>query len=200
VASAFAPLPAILPASRREVLSFASAVPRAQTVIGEAATEGRLRDALREAGVVHVATHGVMNARNPLFSRLELANVAGAGSHDNGRLEVHELLGLRIASDLVFLSGCETGIGDAWSTPFDLGEDYATLARSFLFAGARNVIATLWRIDDEGAAEFARNFYSALRTLPVPEALARAQVQMLRADGRQNPYFWAAFEVTGAGR
>jgi CHAT domain-containing protein len=198
-AIAFAPLPDELPATRREALAIASVFPRSRSVIGAAATEGALRRALNENGVIHVATHGIMNARNPLFSRIELAPSRSTSTGDNGRLETHELLGLDITSRLVFLSGCETGVGEAWSTSFDLGEDYTTLARSFLFAGARSVIASLWRIDDEGAAEFARRFYDALRTLPAPEAIARAQVEMLSAGQWRSPYFWAAFEVVGDG-
>ena len=198
-AVAFAPLPDELPASGREAQAITSAFPGARSVIGPAATERELRRSLNESGVIHVATHGVMNARNPLFSRIELAPSESSTTGDNGRLETHELLGLRITSRLVFLSGCETGVGEAWSTPFDLGEDYTTLARSFLFAGARNVIASLWRVDDEGAAELARRFYDALRTLPAAEALAQAQVQMLSAGRWRSPYFWAAFEVVGDG-
>ena len=198
-AVAFAPLPQELPASLREVLAIAKALPGARSVIGRAATERELRRSLDESDVIHVATHGYMNARNPLFSRIELAPSASSTTSDNGRLETHELLGLRITSRLVFLSGCETGVGEAWSTPFDMGEDYTTLARSFLFAGARNVIASLWRIDDDGAAELARRFYEGLRTLSAADALARAQVQMLSTGQWRNPYFWAAFEVVGDG-
>jgi CHAT domain-containing protein len=198
-AVALAPLPDELPASRREVLAIASAFPGTRPVIGPAATERELRRSLDESGVIHVATHGYMNARNPLFSRIELAPSSSSSTRDNGRLETHELLGMSITSRLVFLSGCETGVGEAWSTPFDMGEDYTTLARSFLFAGARNVIASLWRIDDEGAAELARRFYEGLRTLPAADALARAQVQMLSTGQWRNPYFWAAFEVVGDG-
>ena len=198
-AVAFAPLPDELPASRREALAITSAFPEARSVIGPAATERELRRSLDESGVIHVATHGYMNARNPLFSRIEMAPSRSSTTSDNGRLETHELLGLSITSRLVFLSGCETGVGEAWSTPFDLGEDYTTLARSFLFAGARNVIASLWRIDDEGAAELARRFYEGLRTLPAAEALAQAQVEMLSTGQWRNPYFWAAFEVVGDG-
>jgi CHAT domain-containing protein len=198
-AVAFAPFPYELQASRREALAITAAFPRARSVIGPAATERELRRSLDERGVVHVATHGIMNARNPLFSRIEMAPSESSTTSDNGRLETHELLGLRIRSQLVFLSGCETDVGGAWSTPFDLGEDYTTLARSFLFAGARNVIASLWRIDDEGAAELARRFYDNLRTMPAAEALAHAQVQMLSTDQWRSPYFWAAFEVVGDG-
>ena len=74
-----------------------------------------------------------MNSRNSLFSRIELTPGSGEPG-DDGRLEVHELLRLRIRSPLVFLSGCETGVGAAWSNQFARGEDYATLAQAFLYA------------------------------------------------------------------
>jgi CHAT domain-containing protein len=197
---AFAPFPRRLPGTQREVESFVRTLPSARAILGAEATEPRLRDALRSGAAVHVATHAVMNARNPLFSRIELAASGHDESADNGRLEVHELLALRVASPLVFLSGCETGVGDAWSNAFELGEDYTTLAQSFLFAGADNVVATLWRINDESAAALAARFYEWSKTLPFPEALARAQREMLAAPTLSAPYFWAAYEVTGGPR
>jgi CHAT domain-containing protein len=148
---------------------------------------------------VHVATHGVMNPRNPMFSRLELARGRGDPA-DDGRLEVHELLGLRVNAPIVFLSGCETGVGGAWSTGFGQGEDYATLAQAFLYAGAGSVVATLWRIGDEGAAAFAERFYRHLGTLEPAEALADAQRAMLQERKYASPYYWAAYLVSGDGR
>ena len=174
-AEVFAPFPEALPATPAEARSFRRAMPGAVAHVGTAATERRLRSALASGAIVHVATHALMNARNPLFSRLELATNEDGVSDDNGRLEVHELLDLRFQSPLVFLSGCETGLGASWSTQFEKGQDYTTIAQALLFAGARNVVATLWRIDDDGAAEFASRFYSARQTLGAPEALARAQ-------------------------
>jgi CHAT domain-containing protein len=120
-------------------------------------------------------------------------------SANDGRLEAHELLGMRISAPLVFLSGCETGIGGAWSTRFDTGEDYAALAQTLLYAGARNVVATLWRIDDDGAAEFARYFYEALRGAGYPEAIAEAQRLLIRNPKYRSPYYWAAYQVSGGG-
>jgi CHAT domain-containing protein/tetratricopeptide (TPR) repeat protein len=198
-AEVFAPFPEALPATRAEARSVRSSVPGAVAHVGGAATEGRLRSALASGAIVHVATHGVMNARNPLFSRLELATREGGASDDNGRLEVHELLDLHFQSPLVFLSGCETGLGASWSTQFETGQDYTTISQALLFAGARNVVATLWRIDDEGAAEFARRFYSARQTLGAPEALARAQREMIADPRWRGPYLWAAYEVSGGG-
>src|SRR4051794_4635784 len=146
-AEVFAPFPDVLPATRAEARGFLRTIPGAVAHVGDAATEARLRSALGSGAVVHVATHGVMNARNPLFSRLELAVQENGSGENNGRLEVHELLDLHFRSPLVFLSGCETGLGAAWSTQFEAGQDYTTIAQALLFAGARNVVATLWRID-----------------------------------------------------
>ena len=195
-AGAFAPFSRTLPGSVREVRAFQRAVTEADRITGKRATEWALRKALSGGGIVHLATHGVMNPRNPMFSRLELSGGTGR-PEDDGRLEVHELLALRIASPLVFLSGCETGVGAAWSTQFARGEDYATLAQAFLYAGARTVAATLWQIGDEGAAAFAERFYIHLRTVPPDEALARAQRELLRGARYSSPFYWAGYQVIG---
>jgi CHAT domain-containing protein/tetratricopeptide (TPR) repeat protein len=196
-AMAFAPFPASLPGSLHEVRTFRDALSSAKAREGPRATERRLRQALSAGGVVHLATHGVLNSRNPMFSRIELATGEGT-PEDDGRLEVHELLALRTDASLVFLSGCETGVGAAWSTQFARGEDYATLAQAFLFSGVGNVVGTLWPIQDDGAAAFAERFYAALGSQPPAEALATAQRQMLK-DGRfGSPYHWAAYQVFGS--
>jgi CHAT domain-containing protein len=197
--AAFAPLAQALPASRVEAVQFRRSVRDAEALIGARATEAALRAALSGTGAVHVATHGVMNARNPMFSRIELAPGKGDGATDDGRLEVHEVLGLVIRSPLVFLSGCETGLGAAWSTSFNRAEDYATLAQAFLYAGARNVVATLWRVADESSAEFAEYFYAHLGSSAAPEALAAAQRRMLSDARRGAPYHWASYQVSGDG-
>jgi CHAT domain-containing protein len=191
-----APFPAALPASRRELRAVRRTLDGAQTAEGGAATERRLREGLAAGQPVHVATHGVMNGRNPMFSRIELARGRGDLA-DDGRLEVHEVLGLRIRASLVFLSGCETGVGAAWATEFAQGEDYATLAQAFLYAGAGSVVATLWRVADEGAAVFAERFYAHRAGLEPVDALARAQRDMLRDRKYGSPYHWAAYQVSG---
>jgi len=195
-AAAFAPFPERLPSTAAEILTFRQTVSGASASSGARATEPAVRRALADGKLVHVATHGVMNARNPLFSRIELAQGRN-GSADDGRLEVHELLDLEISSPLVFLSGCQTGLGSAWTTAFDAGEDYATLAQAFLLAGASNVVATLWRIDDAGAAAFAGRFYHHLKTRPAAEALSAAQLDLRRDARWHSPYYWAAYTLSG---
>ena len=195
----FAPFPVSLPATAGEAEAAASVLPAASVNLGPAATEPRLRQALNDGGVVHVATHGALNTRNPMFSMLQLAVGDGDRAEDDGRLEVHEILGLDIRGQLVYLSGCETGLGRAWSTRFMPGEDYATLSRAFLYAGAANVIATLWRIEDRSAADFAASFYRELEAASPVEALARTQRAMIASDDRSAPYYWAAYRLSGTG-
>jgi CHAT domain-containing protein/lipopolysaccharide biosynthesis regulator YciM len=194
LAAAFAPFPRELPATRAEARAFERAT-GGRVHEGRSASESALRDALSRGGFVHVATHGVLNAWNPMFSRLELA----AGPSDDGRLEVHELLYTRIRSHLVFLSGCETGAGTTGSTRFGSGEDYATLSQAFLYAGADNVVATLWRVEDEGAAFFATRFFEALSAGGPTEALVHAQRAALAEPRFARPFYWAGYRLDGAG-
>jgi len=202
--SIFAPFPEDLPGSQTEANAVRLAVPASRVLVGGRATERTLRAALAEEGRVHIATHGILNPASPMFTRLEVARPAvkrdaSAPADDDGRLEVHELLDLTIRSPLVFLSGCETGVGPAWSTSFARGDDYATLAEAFMFAGARNVVSTFWRIEDRGAAAFATAFYASASGHDPVEALAMAQRRMATDPQFGSPYYWAAYVVTGDG-
>ena len=99
----------------------------------------------------------------------------------------------------MFLSGCETALGAGGFTPFDTGEDFTTMGQALLYAGARNVVATLWRIDDAAAAEFAIRFYEVLKSSSAADALATAQREMIADPRLRNPYLWAAYQVSGTG-
>jgi CHAT domain-containing protein len=196
-ASAFAPFPDRLPASRKELEAVSAEGANVRRYVGSRATERTVRLALGESNLVHLATHGILNVQNPMFSRLELARNNGDDPADDGRLEVHELLSLPIGAELVFLSGCETGVGAAHSTGFVQGADYATLSQAFLYAGAGSVIATLWPVEDAGAATFAGLFYGQLEGTPPAHALARAQRAMLTHERYGGPYYWATYQLAG---
>lgn len=200
-ASLFAPKDDELPQTRAEIDRIDQALGRTRRYVGRRATEARVRDALEGGGWVHLATHGVMNAQNPMFSRIELAAGRGDRSENDGRLEVHEVLDMNIRSELVFLSGCETGVGSAWATVEGRGEDHTTLERAFLYAGAANVIATLWPIDDGGAAELAGAFYEPRVSRATPAArLAEAQRTLLASSEWAAPYYWAGYRLSGTNR
>ncbi|MDX1493329.1 MAG: CHAT domain-containing protein, partial [Longimicrobiales bacterium] len=196
-ATAFAPLTGELPATRDEAMAVGRATGATLLVDGDA-TEGAFRQALERSDLVHVATHGVLNTHHPLFSRIVFADGAGGSSRDDGRLEVHELLDLQAGAGLVFLSGCETGVGRAASSRYGPGEDYLTLGQAFLRAGAGAVVATLWRVDDEASATFAAHFYEALRTRSAADALRHAQRAMRQDPRYEAPYFWAGYQLLGA--
>ena len=195
----FAPFPLELPATQQEVGAFQRSIAGATVHIGSNATERELRRALSKPGIVHVATHGVLNLRTPMFSRIELARPTSVSSEDDGRLEIHELLGLGVRSSLVFLSGCETGASQDWSDHPVAGGAELTLAQAFLSAGAENVIVTLWRIDDAGAAAFAEQFYRAFRRHTLAEAIASAQRSISADPHYASPYYWAGYILSGTG-
>ena len=198
--SVFAPFPNRLPATRAEAMAVSRIMRNTSRTIGAGANEAMVRRALARPGTVHLASHGTLDELSPMFSGIELATARERQPSDDGRLEVHELLAMSVRSELVFLSGCETAAGVAWSNSFRRGEDYATLAQAFLYAGARNVVATLWRIDDRGAAVFAERFYGELSSRSPVEALAAAQRAMIRHPKYSAPRYWAAYTLTGDGR
>lgn len=191
----FAPLSDELPGTRREALAIRRAAPDAQLFAAAAASESRVREALATPGIVHVASHSEFNPINPMFSRISLAGAKRNNPADDGNLEVHEILGMTTTASLVFLSGCESGVGPS-GTDAMAGVDHASLAQAFLFAGARNVVATLWRIHDDPAAMFAERFYLHAHGRSPVEALAMAQRDMI---GRGTDAGWAAYEIVGAG-
>jgi CHAT domain-containing protein/tetratricopeptide (TPR) repeat protein len=198
--TAFAPFPARLPGTRVEATSARRAVPGGRLLLGARASERAVRRALEDDDVVHIATHGVVNARNPMFSRVELARSRRDGPENDGRLEVHEVLRLGVRSPLVVLSGCETATADDWYGDPLRPAGLTTLAQAFLHAGARNVAATLWRIDDVASAELVGSFYRAGAAADPALALALAQRAMIRSPGHAAPYYWAGYLLVGEGR
>jgi CHAT domain-containing protein len=197
--NAFAPLIAELPATRAEAVAANRAGSGGSPRLGRNATERAVRRALHQPAAVHIATHGVLNSRNPMFSRVDLARGGGGSSMDDGRLEVHEVLRMQVRSPLVVLSGCETAAGEDWSGDPLRGSGLATLAQAFLQAGARNVVATLWRIDDEGSAELVSRFYREGGMHDGAHALAAAQRALIREGTWAAPYYWAGYVLMGDG-
>ena len=192
---AFAPRADALPGSRREVETIIRlAGGSARAVMGGDASEAAFR---RDAGsrrVIHLATYGVLNKHNPLFSHVELAPGEG---HD-GRLEVHEIFGLALAADLVVLSACQTGVGSGTLSDVPAGDDWIGLTRAFLHAGAREVVATLWPVEDWPTASLMERFYMEYtRDADPVRALAVSQRAMLEAPATASPFAWAGFILTG---
>jgi CHAT domain-containing protein/tetratricopeptide (TPR) repeat protein len=155
-----------LPYARLEAAAVAKSLPGSRAYVGVAATESAFRREMSRAGILHVATHGFADDRHPEFSSLLLARGAG---EDDGLLQAYELLDARCAADLVTLSACESGTGRE-----SAGEGVLGLSRAFAVAGARQLIVSLWRVDDVATSELMTRFYEALRRGSTPAAALRS--------------------------
>ena len=169
----------------------------AQPLIGDAATEAALRSQAPGSRLIHIAAHGQLNARNPLFSRLILAPDAGPLAEDDGALEVREVYGLNLThADMVTLSACQTQLGSQSN-----GDDIVGLSRAFIYAGAPTVVASLWSVDDEATAVLMEAFYTHLKAgIGKAEALRAAETDLRRDEAHPqwaHPFYWAAFVLTG---
>ncbi len=192
---ALAPRPDALPGSAAEVAAIGRLFgARAHVLLGGWASKRALREAAPEQGIIHLATYGVLNKDNPLFSFVELT----PEGDDDGRLEVHEVFGLHLRARLVVLSACQTGLGAGALADVPAGDDWVGLIQAFLFAGASNVMATLWPVQDRATADLMTRFYTALAAgQPEAEALARAQRAMIHNAVTAHPFYWAGFTLSG---
>ena len=191
---ALAPEPTRLPHSRDEVERISRGQRPAQVLVGTDATEDRFTELAPGRAILHLATFGELNSRNPLFSYVRLSP---DGASD-GRLEVHEVFGLRLAAELVVLSACETGLATGLRQDVPPGDDWVGLVQAFLTAGAQNVVASLWSVEDRATAQLMEKFYAGLRPgRSKSAALAEAQRELLRESTHAHPFYWAAFVSTG---
>jgi CHAT domain-containing protein len=192
---ALAPRPASLPASREEVLAIRrSHRGRSTVLLGATATKSAFFARAREHGILHIASYGILNKHNPLFSFVELAET----DTDDGRLEVHEVYGMELAGQLVVLSACQTALGSGSIGDVPAGDDWVGLVQAFLYAGAGGVLASLWPVEDRATATLMRHFYGSLGGgRSEAAALAAAQRAMLRDDPALHPFYWAGFVLVG---
>jgi CHAT domain-containing protein len=165
--------------------------PHSLELLGPRALESELtRPALQQAGVVHFATHALVDENAPERAGLALTPAADS----DGILQVREVYELQLRAALVTLSACQTALGQHAT-----GEGIIGLSRAFFYAGAGAVTASLWNVNDRSASELMARFYRSLRAgQPIDEALAAAKRAFLAGDPRwRHPYYWAPFIVTG---
>ncbi|HEV2492817.1 MAG TPA: CHAT domain-containing tetratricopeptide repeat protein [Terriglobia bacterium] len=193
---ALAPASSHLPYAQEEARAVGTFfTERSLVLTGGGATETAFK---RQAGryrIIHLAGHGFFDKVNPIFSGVELEPDA----KDDGRLEVHEILRLRLKARLVTLSACETALGSGYFSEFPAGDDFVGLTRAFLSAGSSAVLASLWQVNDRSTMEFMQGFYREMEKSGDAAALRNAQLAMLRAGGRYaHPYYWAPFVLVGS--
>ena len=143
--------------------------------------------------IIHIATHAIMNDSMPSRSRLVMEQSDGIGSEN--QVHVFELKNKRIASNLVVLSACNTGVGKIYR-----GEGLASLGMAFHYAGSPNLVTSLWSIPDQSSAHIIRAFYERLRAgLPKFQALRQAKLDYLDnfPSDIKHPFHWGGMLYYG---
>ena len=144
--------------------------------------------------IIHVATHGLLNAERPQFTGVVLSLV-GNKTRD-GFVRTDEVFNLRLGSPLVMLSACETGLGKE-----KRGEGVLGLTRAFMYAGAPTVGVSLWSVADKSTADLMTDFYQRLLSTSTPTttsgALRGAQLAMISGKKYSAPFYWAPFVLVG---
>ncbi|PYV53572.1 MAG: hypothetical protein DMG98_20675 [Acidobacteria bacterium] len=152
-----------------------------------------LRDGLTRFRLVHFATHGVVDPRQPEMSGLILSLIDRKGRKQDGYLRLGDIYKLRLSADLVVLSSCESALGKDLEAEGIIG-----LPRGFLYAGAKSVIASLWKVNDQATAKLMAGLYARIQRGESPSsALRGAQLEMVHDEQWSKPYYWAAFALQG---
>ncbi len=170
------------PQIEAEVDAIARRLGDARVLRGADATRAALDEAGSRPSVLHVACHGMFAECGPFTGALRLGDTWVA---------LPDIYRLQGTAEIVVLSGCDTGRGTVHS-----GDEWVSLVRGFLQAGARTVVAAMWDVHDLSAALQMDDFYGQLAAgEPVGLALAAAQRRARRRDA--SPLRWAPFMVVG---
>ena len=140
---------------------------------------------------LHFATHGIVNESEPALSRIFLK----PDENEDGSLYTGEIYNLKIDADLVTLSACETGLGKVAK-----GEGIVGLSRALQYAGANNIIVSLWQVADNSTSQMMIEFYKYNLNNDhhgYNTALRQAKLSLLNSEKYNRPYYWAPFILVG---
>ncbi|MCB9277668.1 MAG: CHAT domain-containing protein [Lewinellaceae bacterium] len=152
-----------LPSAETEA-AYIAALFTSEPLLGEQATEKKIKGKIDKVRLLHFATHGLLSADSPLESAIALAK--------GEKLSLYELMGVETPSDLAVLSACNTGRGETTG-----GDDVLGLTRGLLAAGSKNVMVSLWAVDDLSTSLLMGRFYTLVKKgVALSQALHDAQV------------------------
>jgi CHAT domain-containing protein len=186
-----------LPGSELEVKKldgyFSEHAFKVTTQVGSMATEGDLKKKTSDAwSYIHFATHGLVNENDPDLSKIMLHPSQG----EDGDLFSGEIYNLNLNTELITLSACQTGLGKVTK-----GEGLIGLSRALLYAGANNIIVSLWNVSDEATLKLMDELYSNIlknkQCINYAEALQQAKLLLLKDNKLAAPYYWAPFILIG---
>jgi CHAT domain-containing protein/tetratricopeptide (TPR) repeat protein len=136
---------------------------------------------------IHFVTHGIASEKVPMDSAIVLSGHAGSY-----KLYARDIISMPIHADLVTISACY-GAGKRWY----VSEGMVGLGWAFTRAGARQVVAALWEVDDSSMPQLMDDFYSEIQSgKTIANALHSAKLKMLHSDDlHSRPYYWASLQL-----
>ncbi|MDZ7956862.1 MAG: CHAT domain-containing protein [Aulosira sp. DedQUE10] len=176
-----------LPGAEQEVLAISKLL-NARVLRGNQATKAAVMQQMSGAKIIHLATHGLLDD----FKGTGIPGVIALApsTQDNGLLTSDEIFNLKLNAELVVLSACDTGRGRI------TGDGVIGLSRSFITAGSKSVVVSLWQVPDESTAFLMLEFYRQLQQNP-DKAQALRQAMLATRKQYSAPRDWAAFSVIG---
>ncbi len=153
-----------------------------------AASFSNFKNNVNQYSILHLSTHA---------SSGDIETPASIKFYDQEIL-YSELYNLNINPDLVVLSACETGIGRLYKA-----EGAMSVARGFQFAGAQNLLFSLWKVNDYTTSVFMADFYKNIKNdVPYFEANTNAKLAFLQdksiTNAKKSPYYWSSFVYYGS--
>ena len=190
-----------LPEAEKEVKTLARLYGAANShvFIGAEAREGIVKTEAPQYEVLHFATHGLLDNRNPMFSYLTLAQTAGDPNED-GLLEAREIINMDLHAKLAVLSACQTARG--W---VGAGEGVIGMSWALFVAGVPTTVASQWKVDSASTTSLMIDFHRRLTMRAgkskekKAEALRQAALGLLRSERHRHPFYWAGFVMIGDG-
>ena len=143
--------------------------------------------------LIHIATHAVYNDAAPEKSGLIFAKETSRP--DSNRLYLKDIYNCDLSSELTLLTACESG-----RSGYQDGEGMVSLAHAFNYAGSRNIVMALWKIDEHASAMIMESFIRYIKKgIPTDEALRNAKLDYLKqAEGRlTDPCYWSGMVLMG---
>jgi CHAT domain-containing protein len=193
-----------LPETADEARAVAAKFPGSRLVLGQGFTDTDFIHSpdTANADVIMLATHGVLGVSN-CFA--EPALLTSVGPEGDGLIEASRLFDTQLKARVVVLSACDTAGGgkldEARTGLADGGDALSGLARGFIYAGARNVLATEWKVDAASSSAEINGFLAGASQpkTGLGDALAAAQRQIFSQPETAHPFYWAAFVLVGDG-
>lgn len=153
----------------------------------EKATKNMFLKRINDFDIIHLSTHA---SAGTFF---EPAHI----EFRNKTLYLPEIYGLNLNTNLLVMSACETGVGK-----FQKGEGVMSLARGFSYAGVKNLMVSLWKVNDKATSILMRNFYKNYKNSNNKiNALHQAKIDYLTnkniSNTKKSPYYWSSFVFIG---